>query len=68
MKNKLNKKKIKIKMKKTYHVMTGGDPAMTLHLKLTTAPSLAVAFCGLITNLGMACLRSEGVGWVNWVE
>lgn len=38
--------------------MTGGEAAITLHLKLATPPSCTIQLCGLRTNLGMASRRS----------
>ena len=41
-----------------HHVMTGGEAAMTLHLKLATPPSWTIQLCGFLTNLGIASRRS----------
>ena len=42
----------------TNHVITGGDAAMTLHLKLATPPSWVIQLWGLRTNRGIASRRS----------
>lgn len=44
----------------TNQVITGGEAAMTLHLKLATFPSCTTQLWGLRTNRGMASRRSAG--------
>ena len=42
-----------------YQVMVGWAVAITRQFSLALCPSYAKALCGLITNRGAACLRSE---------